>query len=44
MPDEAAGLWVDRSVKACDFYKQVKQEEAHQFVLSAVLLSKLRGM
>ena len=32
-----------KNCEICDFYKQVKQEEAHQFVLSAVLLSKMRG-
>jgi len=32
-----------KNCETCDFYKQVKQEEAHQFVLSAELLSKLRG-
>jgi len=32
-----------RNCEVCEFYKQVKREEAHQFVLSAVLLSKLRG-
>jgi hypothetical protein len=32
-----------RDCEKCDFYNQVKREEAHRFVLSAVMLSKLKG-
>lgn len=32
-----------KSCETCDFYLKVKQEEAHKFVLSAVLLSKMRS-
>jgi len=32
-----------KNCKVCDFYNQVKQEEAFQFELSAVLLSRIKG-
>lgn len=32
-----------KNCETCDFYMQVKLEEAHKFVLSAVLLSKMRA-
>ncbi len=31
-----------KTCEQCDFYRQVKQEERHMFVLSATLLSELK--